>query len=73
MLVITIIEFSHLGVKILITKGLSSILKHVLLPWAQPCCNTNIGSYVAPGGPIPNFFRGIEGYVYLQTFLLNDL
>ena len=31
------------------------------------------GSYVAPGGPIPNFFRAIEGSVYLQTFLLNDL
>ena len=31
------------------------------------------GSYAAPWGPIPNFFRSYESSLHLQTFLLLDL
>ena len=38
-----------------------SLLNYVLLPWAQTTTlQGQINSYMAPCGPIPNFFRGYE-------------
>ena len=78
MRVITYREFSHLCVKILITVILS--LCHHRIPYSI-AVGTNhhlaalnkSGSYVGPWCPIPNFFRGYESSLYLQTLLLLDL
>ena len=78
MRVITYREFSHLCVKILITVILS--LCHHRIPYSiavgtnhHLAAPNKSGSYVAPWGPIANFFRGYESSLYLQTLLLLDL